>query len=231
MQQQNTETRATRRTSNGRPCIAVVDRKVSELKLDPANPRVHSPKQIRQIARSISIFGFNVPILVDRNLKVIAGHGRILAALQLGLAEVPVIRLDHLTEPQARAFMIADNRLTENSVWDDRLLAQQFRALSEIDLDFELEATGFEMGEIDLRIEQLDIDDESSAADAIPKKLTEPVTRAGDLWILGRHRIYCGSALDQSAYVAVMDAGTAAMVFTDPPYNVPIVGNVSRTPW
>jgi ParB-like chromosome segregation protein Spo0J len=133
----------------------IVYRPIAGLKLDPMNPRIHSPRQVRQIARSIKAFGFNVPVLIDADSKVIAGHGRILACQVLGWTEVPTISLDHLSEAQARAFMIADNRLTENSVWDDRLLAEQFQALSVLDLDFSLEATGFDMGEIDLRMEGL----------------------------------------------------------------------------
>ena len=110
--------------------VKIIYRPISQLKLDPKNPRAHNPKQIRQIARSIETFGFNVPVLVDANGKVIAGHGRIMACQQLGRTEVPTICLDHLSEAQARAFMIADNRLTENSVWDDRLLAEQLKELS-----------------------------------------------------------------------------------------------------
>ena len=128
---------------------------IVQLKPDPKNARVHSKKQIRQIAKSIESFGFNVPILIDSNFEVIAGHGRVLAAKHLGLTEVPTIRLDHLTEAQRRAFMIADNRLTEITVWDDRLLAEQLKELASVDLDFDIEATGFDLGEIDFRIESL----------------------------------------------------------------------------
>jgi hypothetical protein len=193
-------------------------------------PRLHSPRQIRQIARSIEAFGFNVPVLVDANLKVIAGHGRILACQQIGRTEVPTITLERLTEAQARAFMIADNRLTENSVWDDHLLAEQLKDLAVLDLDFSLEATGFEMGEIDFRIESLTSDSEAKddPADAMPAPTNAPVvSRAGDLWLLGQHRVLCGSALDQGSYHMLMGEKKAAMVFTDPPYNVPIKGNVS----
>jgi ParB-like chromosome segregation protein Spo0J len=127
----------------------------SRLKPDPKNPRLHSEKQVQQIARSIEAFGFNVPLLVDAEMQVVAGHGRLQACQLLGITEVPTISLEHLTEAQARAFMIADNRLTENATWDDRLLAQQFKDLSEVELDFSLEATGFEMGEIDVMVENL----------------------------------------------------------------------------
>jgi DNA modification methylase len=210
--------------------VAVVYRRIDELRLDPENPRLHSARQIRQIASSIETFRFNVPVLVDANDQLIAGHGRIEAAKLLGLNEVPTIRLDHLTPPQARAFMIADNRLTEISVWDDRLLSEQLRALSVHDLEFSLEATGFTMGEIDLRIEQLDADPqvEPDVADDLSGLSKGPaVSRPGDLWLLGEHRVYCGSALDESAYAALMDGDHADAVFSDPPYNVRIAGNVS----
>ena len=199
------------------------------LKLDPNNPRAHSPKQIDQIAHSVLAFGFNVPILVDAALRVIAGHGRLLAARQLGLHQVPVIRLKHLSESQARAFALADNRMTDNSTWDERLLASQLKELAELDLDFDLEATGFEMGEIDLYIEGLtEAKDDDVPADALPIVPTGPaVSHTGDLWLLGRHRLVCGSALDDRAYADVMQREHASLVFIDPPYNVRINGNVS----
>ena len=226
--QQQTDSLAKSRDKAGR--MAVIYRPITELKLDPENPRVHSHRQIRQIARSIEAFGFNVPVLVDADHKVIAGHGRVMACQQLGWAEVPTVSLDHLTEAQANAFMIADNRLTETSTWDDRLLGEQLKQLSVLDLDFSLESTGFEMGEIDLRIEGLTVEPESEddPADAVPAIASAPpVSQAGDLWVLGRHRIYCGSALEPGPYAALMEGQQAAMVFTDPPYNVPIDGHAS----
>jgi len=143
---------------------------LTELKPDARNPRIHPRRQIRQIARSIETFGFVVPVLVDAYGNVIAGHGRIAAAKLLGRTEVPTISLDHLTEAQVKAFMIADNRLTENSIWDDRLLAEHLKDLSLLELDFSVEVTGFEMGEIDLRIEGLNSQSDTSgdAADDLP---------------------------------------------------------------
>jgi len=126
------------------PQLSVVYRTLNDLKPDPRNPRSHSRQQIRQIAKSISTFGFNVPVLVDADLNVVAGHGRILACRQLGWAMVPTISLGHLTPAQAKAFLIADNRLTENSEWNDRLLAEQFKELSLLELSFDLDVTGFE---------------------------------------------------------------------------------------
>lgn len=199
------------------------------LKPDPKNARRHSPKQIRQIAESVKSFGFNVPILVDADRNVVAGHGRLFAAKELGWTEVPVIQLDHLSDAQRRAFMIADNRLTETSAWDDRLLAEQLKELSLAELDFNLEAIGFDMPEIDLRILSLETpatrgDD---PADSLPALLAERVSQAGDVWQLGRHRIICGSALNPQTYTNLMGADRAEMVFTDPPYNVKIDGHAS----
>jgi ParB-like chromosome segregation protein Spo0J len=140
---------------------------LDRLKPDPASARQHSAKQIRQIASSIESFEFNVPLLIDRDLNVIAGHGRLLACKRLGWSEVPTIRLEHLSESQRRAFMLADNRLTEIASWDDRLLAEQLQALSSVELDFDIETIGFDMGEIDLRIESLNPkgDERRGAAD------------------------------------------------------------------
>src|SRR3984957_9413770 len=128
---------------------------VGSLRLDPQNPRHHNARQIGQIARSIESFGFNVPVLVDRDNKVLAGHGRVLALQRLGRSEAPVIRLEHLTPAQAKAFNVADNRLTETASWNDRLLGEVLQELSAQDLDFSIEATGFSVAEIDLRIEGL----------------------------------------------------------------------------
>src|SRR4051794_9632503 len=118
---------------------------IARLKLNPRNPRNHGERQIKQIARSIEAFGFNVPVLADREGNVLAGHGRVQAARSLGLQFIPVIRLEHLTAKQARAFSIADNRLSETSSWDDRLLGEVLRDLASVELNFDLEATGFTM--------------------------------------------------------------------------------------
>ena len=209
--------------------LKIVYRRIEELKPDPANTRHHSKKQIRQIANSIETFGFNVPILIDRDGKVIAGHGRLLAARELGMTEVPTLCLDHLTRAQVSAFMIADNRLSELGAWDDRMLAQQLKDLSLIGLDFSIEVTGFEMGEIDLRIASLeDLPEHDDPADLVPDVAAGPPrSKTGDLWVLGRHRALCGNALDPAGFAALMGEDRAAMVITDPPYNVPIDGHAS----
>lgn len=210
--------------------LDVVSRQIAELTLHPKNPRLHSRPQIRQIARSIQAFGFCVPVLLDRHHRVLAGHGRILACQELGWREVPTISLAHLTPTQARAFMIADNRLTEKSQWDERLLGEQLKGLAEVHLEFRLDVTGFEVGEIDLLIEgvspaTIGADDPVDRIPDLPA--TPPVSQLGDLWLLDRHRVYCGNALEEGAYHRLMAQTQAAMVFTDPPYNVPIEGHAS----
>jgi len=208
----------------------LIYRRVDEIKPDAANPRRHSKKQIRQIAASIEAFGFIVPILIDRDGNIVAGHGRWLACRYLGFTEVPTLCVDHLTPAQACAFRIADNRLTEIGTWDDRLLAQQLKDLSLLGLDFSVELTGFEMGEIDLRIAAFEEFSETSEdpADAVPEFPGRfPVSKHRDLWLLGRHRVLCGNALEAEAFTALMGQERAAAVFTDAPYNVEIDGNAS----
>ncbi len=210
--------------------LKVVCRPIRELEPSPVNPRLHTKKQVRQIAASIKNFGFNVPVLIDRDDKVIAGHGRLLACAELGWTEVPTLCLDHLTAAQAGAFMIADNRLTEIAAWDDRLLAQQLKELSLLGLDFDVTITGFEVAEIDLRIASLEDlpETDNDPADVVPEASADPpLSKLGDLWVLGRHRVLCGNALDPEAFRMLLGDEHAAMVLTDAPYNLPIEGHVS----
>src|SRR5262249_601991 len=148
---------------------------IDQLKLNPKNPRAHRRRQIRQIAESMRTFGFIVPVVVDSELNVIAGHGRVMAGRLLGWAEVPTTQLGHLSEAQIKAYTIADNRLTDNSTWDKRLLAEQLKEIAESELDFSLEVTGFDMGDIDVHIEGLaapPVDDDP--ADAVPEPRSGP---------------------------------------------------------
>ena len=197
------------------------------LKPHPQNPRVHKDKQVGQIAQSIKAFGFNVPILVDDRQNVVAGHGRLLAAQKLGWDTVPVIKLNHLTESQYSAFLIADNRLTENSSWDERLLGEQLKVLSELELDFDLEVTGFEMAEIDVLIDGFEAINEPDPDDHLPAIEASAISVSGDLWQLGKHRVLCGDSLVSENYTLLMDGAKADLVITDPPYNVAIDGHAS----
>lgn len=209
--------------------LAIQHRPIDTLQLDCLNPREHSQKQIAQIAESIRAFGFNVPVLIDDDNKIIAGHGRVLACKLLGIAEIPTICLSHLSPAQIRAFIIADNKLTENSTWNEILLGEQLKSLSEIDLTFSLEATGFEMGEIDVLIEGISQPGEMAQdpADDLPDQSEVSVSAPGDCWQLGKHRVLCGDALEAASYDRLMSQQLAAVVFTDPPYNVPIDGHAS----
>ena len=202
--------------------VEMVD--VSSLQPDPKNPRKHKKRQIDQIVASIRSFGFNVPLLVDANRRVLAGHGRLLAAKQLGLTQVPAISLAHLTPEQARAFMIADNRLAEGADWDEVLLAEHLEILHDSTLDFQISDTGFEIAHIDWLIDSKKRRGTGAGTDELEPS-GPPVTQPGDCWILDQHRIYCGDARSVANYQALMDGTRAQVVFTDPPYNVRIDGH------
>ncbi len=191
------------------------------------NARKHSAKQISQIAASIQQFGFNNPILIDPDLTIVAGHGRWEAAKKLKLKEVPTIRLDHLSEVEIRAYILADNKLAELAGWDQEILSIELQYLTALDLNFDLEITGFEMGEIDFMIDG-PVSKKLDPADTIVEPATDQpaITKPGNLWILGNHRLLCGNSLEPDSYAILMGADRAQMVFTDPPYNVPINGHV-----
>ena len=186
------------------------------------NPRTHSDAQVAQIAASIAEFGFNNPILVDTKAGIIAGHGRLLAARKLQLEHVPVIVLDHLTEAQKRAYIIADNQLALNAGWDDELLRAELAALQEE--DFNIRLIGFEDEELARRLAAQDAAEGLTDEDAVPELAETPISAAGDLWLLGSHRLIVGDATNQSDVARLMAGDAADLVFTDPPYNVDYEG-------
>jgi len=184
------------------------------------NARTHSRRQIRQIGKSITRFGFTNPVLIDDNGEIIAGHGRVEAAKLLGLTAVPALRLSHLSDAEKRAYVTADNRLAELAGWDKEILAIELQGL--LDLNFEVELTGFDMGTIDIILNDADEARAESAdgpEDEIPEPTAGPaVSQVGDLWILGEHRLLCGDArADDGAYEHLLDGERAEIVFTDPP--------------
>lgn len=198
---------------------------VSALKPYVNNPRTHSKRQVEQIAKSIETFGWTNPILVDDGLGIIAGHGRLAAARSLGLTEVPVMRLSGMSEAQRKAYVIADNRLAETAGWDDDLLRLEIGSLIDMDLEFEIEAIGFETGEIDVLMA---VEGGTGDTESLPEPEDGPaISELGDVWLLGRHRLVCGDALEAASYDALMGGELADACFTDPPYNVPIAGHVS----
>ena len=195
---------------------------VDKMKPYIKNARLHDNKQVDQIAASIEQFDFINPIILDDNNEIIAGHGRYLAAKKLGLKHAPVILINYLTEEYKRLYRIADNKLTLNGKWDEDILALEFEELSQLDLDVDLNITGFENTDIDLMIS--DIDASSGEEDVIPEinPDREPITKLGDIWQLGKHRIICGDSTNPITYENLMDGKKAQMIFTDPPYNVSI---------
>ncbi|MEJ0060843.1 MAG: DNA methyltransferase [Terricaulis sp.] len=187
------------------------------------NARTHSKRQIGQIAKSIATFGFNNPVLIDDEFGIIAGHGRVEAAKLLRLKEIPCLRLSHLNEEEKRAYILADNQLATRAGWDYELLAIELQGL--IDLGFDVSQTGFEVAEIDMILET----EREKAADDIEKPLparSSAVTQRGDIWRLGSHKLICGDARHENAYAKLLGNERAELVFTDPPYNVPIDGFV-----
>lgn len=204
--------------------LRVVLQSTTTLKPYKNNARTHSAKQIQQIVNSIKEFGFTNPVLVDENSRILAGHGRVLAAQKLGMTEVPTICIRNLTEAQIKAYIIADNKIAANAGWDEKLLAIELQHLSE--LDFDLDLTGFEMPEIDLIINGADEDDPDPADDAPEPGKGTAVTKAGDIWEMGNHRLICGDSRQPAIYQALMQEARAQMVLTDPPYNVRVDGHV-----
>jgi DNA modification methylase len=207
--------------------LDVAWRAVEDLRPYARNVRSHPLSQLEKLAASIREFGFLIPILVDNEDRIIAGHARIEAARLLGLGRVPTVEVRHLSDAQTRAFRIADNRLAELATWDQSALALELQELADLDLDFSLEITGFEHAEIDLMIETLE-QLEPDAADDIPELEDDrpPVSRVGDLWLVGPHRLLCADARVGASYETLMAGRPARMVFTDPPYNVQINGHV-----
>lgn len=208
--------------------LAIEQIHISALKPYARNARIHSKKQVRQIADSIEAFGFNNAVLISNDNEIIAGHGRYEAAKLLKLPTIPCVRLGHLTPEQRRAYILADNKVALNAGWDAELLAIELQELSA--LEFNVELTGFTLPEIDIIFDAAktaDPEQDQDQGDDIPPVPKVPISRLGDVWQLGRHRLVCGDARDASAYDALLGDEEVGLIFTDPPYNVPIKRNVS----
>jgi len=201
-----------------KPSYSVEHLTVNELIPYARNARTHSDAQVAQIAASIVEFGFCNPVLVDESGGIIAGHGRILAARKLGLADVPCIRLSHLSQNQRRAYVIADNRLALNAGWDEELLALEIAELDERGFDIDL--LGFDEAELEGLLDDADPTVGETDPDDAPELIEEAVSKLGDLWILGDHRILCGDSTDSASVMKLMNAELASLVVTDPPYGV-----------
>ena len=193
------------------------------------NARTHSKKQIRQIADSIQQFGFTNPLLVDKDNMILAGHGRLAAAKLLQMGKVPCVRLEHMSPAQKRAYILADNKLALNAGWDEELLALELQDLLTLDPGFSIDVTGFSIAEVDHLIDGMRVEEAGAPEDEhLPELHKGPaVTLEGDIWLLGPHRLVCGNSLSVDVCKTLMAGEVAQMVFTDPPYNLKIDGNVS----
>ena len=201
---------------------------LDEFRANPRNARTHTKHQISQIAGSIEAFGFTNPILVDETGEVIAGHGRLMAAQQLGFSSVPAIRVEYLSTTKKRALMLADNKIALNAGWDMDILANELAELTSEEVDLDIDLTGFEMGEIDVILETRALSEgEESETAPIPDPSRPGVSKYGDVWLLGPHRVMCGDAMLIKDVDRLMQGDLADVGFTDPPYNVPIKGHVS----
>ncbi len=206
--------------------LKIENKPVDQLVPYVRNARTHSDEQISQIAGSIAEFGFVNPILVGDDNVIIAGHGRLMAAHKMGLENVPVIYLSHLSELQRRALVLTDNKLAENAGWDEDLLRLELEDLQAE--DFNLELTGFDFDEID-RLLNADTEPAGNTDDDdVPETPDAPISKPGDLWLLGNHRLLCGDATLLSDVERVLDGGLADLTFCDPPYNVDYAGGASR---
>ncbi|MFL5220633.1 MAG: site-specific DNA-methyltransferase [Microvirga sp.] len=208
--------------------LAVIERPIASLKPYERNARTHSKKQIHQIAGSIDEFGFTSPVIIDHTDTIMAGHGRVEAARSLGWSDVPTIRIEHLTPDQIRAYILADNRIAQSAGWDPEILKKEFEHLCSIETSFDIEVTGFATAEIDLIIDGESKKATDDPADRLPEEGdNEPtVTRRGDLWLLGDHKLLCGDTRDPTTFARLMGKQKARLVFSDPPYNVKIDGHV-----
>ena len=205
--------------------IALAWVEAGQLRPHGRRARTHSRKQIEQIAESIRAFGFAVPILVDEQQRILAGNGRLEAARLLGLDKVPVVILAHLDAAQKRAFVLAENRLAELAGWDRSVLKAELQELVALDLTFDLDVIGFDDAAIDAIVLG---DPDVAKADGIPHVPQTAITRPGDLWLLGDHRLLCGNSLDEASLRAVLGDEQARAIFTDPPYNCRVNGHVTK---
>jgi DNA modification methylase len=199
---------------------------VADLKPNPRNARLHSKKQLHQIAASIREFGFNSIVVIGEDGVILVGHGRVEAAKLAGLTTLPVLRITHLTAEQKVGFSLADNKTALNADWDLEQVKLLFQELSAQELNFDLEATAFETAEIDLLIDGPTVSTKPDRSDLVPEPQSRAVSRLGDLWHLGDHRLICADACDKAAYAELLNGEQVRLAFTDPPYNVPIDGHV-----
>ena len=197
---------------------------ISQLRRNARSPRIHFDRQIVMLARNIDMFGFLVPCLIDEKNRLLSGTARVLAAERLGITQIPVVRVQHLSEVEKRAFIIADNKLAELAEWHPEILRGELQFFSELNIDFDFSAIGFETAEVDIILSPTTNTEDDALPRIAPNK--SAVSQTGDLWIAGQHHIICADALEIKSYQTLLDSQQARLVVTDPPYNVPIAGHV-----
>lgn len=213
----------------GLPGLKVELRPISDLKPNARNARKHSAAQIDKLAAAIRHFGFTAAIIIGTGGLILAGHARLLAAIKCGMSHVPTISLAHLTPEEQRAYMLADNKLGELATWDDDILKLELAELGTFDLGFSFTDIGFDTAELDrLMVDVTGEDDDSQTDDTIPAIGETAVSRVGDIWLLGRHRLLCGDARDSANYEALMAGEQARLIFTDPPFNLRVDGHIAK---
>jgi len=206
--------------------IKITTELADELKMSSRNVRIHSPKQLKQLCKCIKQIGFINPIIIDSKKTIIAGHGRLLAAKQLSIKEVPTISVSHLSDDEIRAYALADNKLCEKGEWDNELLRIELDHLIQIDIGIDIDLTGFEMPEIDMLLQECEQPNEDEPLIPATPGTEDIVTVSGDFWSLGSHRLVCGDSQDLDVLNQLMDGELARTTFNDPPFNVPISGHV-----
>jgi hypothetical protein len=200
---------------------------ISQIRMRARNPRRHSSRKLSLLRRAIASFGIFVPLVIDQTGTLLAGEARLLCAIELGLTTVPVIVVAHLNETERRLFALADNRISELSTWDLPMLKLEIEELSLPDLNLDLSLTGFDTAETDRILGSVSSD--TDVEDEVPEIEIRAITQLSDLWVLGRHKVCCGSALEEDSYRVLLGRERAQMVITDPPWNVPIAGHVRNS--
>jgi DNA modification methylase len=205
------------------PKLQIEEISISSLKWNARSPRVHPEKQLEMLARNIDTFGFLIPCLISDQNRLLCGNARVLAAMRLGMETVPAVRVSHLSDNDQRAFILADAKLSEHARWHPEILQEEIQFFTNLNIDFDFSVIGFETAEVDFILERMEEQIEDDPTESLRP---QAISRSGDIWRAGEHRVCCGDALSERSYDAVLGSNKAGLVVTDPPYNVRINGHV-----
>ena len=205
------------------PKLQIEEISISSLKWNARSPRVHPEKQLEMLARNIDTFGFLIPCLISDQNRLLCGNARVLSAMRLGMETVPAVRVSHLSDNDQRAFILADAKLSEHARWHPEILQEEIQFFTNLNIDFDFSVIGFETAEVDFILERTEEQIEDDPTESLRP---QAISRSGDIWRAGEHRVCCGDALSERSYDAVLGRSRAGLVVTDPPYNVRINGHV-----